>query len=325
MRDVHARVGRLVSPRRGRRIGRRRSVGLVDRRLLQQPAPLFGHRVQRLDIVPGDMARRDRGGGFDECFVRTQDRDKIAVTDDLDRSPGGAADRCLVDRADRRAAARLAHNARMQHAVERHIVQEGGTAEHLVGEIGPRQVLPDHAMLARLFDRRASGRLALEIDRCGERPVILPGRLSFVEDRPVLDRQRVALMAELRRGAVEKQQAHLGAGLAQGDAAELDRLAARRIAFIRRQLGVAGLQQDTIGRYVELLGGDLAHRRQDALADLDPAGRDGDPALCVEPHPLVEPRVVAQHAGKGRGGGCAHRAAPSRRCAAAFSAARRMR
>src|SRR5438874_9128802 len=37
--------------------------------------------------------------------------------------------------------------------------------------------------------------------RCGERPVILPGRLSFVEDRPVLDRQRVARMAELCRGA----------------------------------------------------------------------------------------------------------------------------
>src|SRR5436190_824157 len=111
MRDVHARVGRLVSPPRGRRIGRRRSVGLVYRRLLQQPAPLFGHRVQRLDIVPGDMARRRRGGGFDECFVRAQDRDKIAVTDDLDRPPGGAADRRLVDRADPRAAARLGNSS----------------------------------------------------------------------------------------------------------------------------------------------------------------------------------------------------------------------
>src|SRR5438067_11057189 len=113
------------------------------------------------------MARRRRGGGFDACFVRAQDRDKIAVTDDLDRPPGGAADRRLVDRADRRAAARLAHNARMQHAVERHIVQEGGTAEHLVREIGPRQVLPDHAMLARLFDRRAYVWLWLELDRWG--------------------------------------------------------------------------------------------------------------------------------------------------------------
>jgi len=81
---------------------------------------------------------------------------------------------------------------------------------------------------------------------------------------------------ERRRGMVEKEPTDLGTGQAQRDAAELDRLAAGGVALVRGQLGVAGLQQNAIGRYVELLGRDLAHRGQHALADLDAAGRDGD-------------------------------------------------
>ena len=62
---------------------------------------------------------------------------------------GGAADRGLVDRRDRRAAARLAHDAGMHHAVERHVVDESRLAEHFGGEIDARRVLPDDAVFAR--------------------------------------------------------------------------------------------------------------------------------------------------------------------------------
>ncbi len=325
MGDVHPRVGRLVGPRRGRRIGGRRAVGLVDRGLLQQPARLFLKRVQCLDIVPGDMARRDGSGGFDDGFVRADNGEKIAVADDLDRAFGGTADRRLVDGPDRRAAARLAHDSGMHHAVERQIVQECRPAEHLVGKIDARQAVSDHPMLARFFDGGAAGCVSGEIDGGGERPVILAGRLAAMQDRAVIDRQLGAGMAGLRCRVVEKQPAHLGAGQAQCDAAELDRLAAGGIALVRSQLGVAGLQQDALGGDVEFLGRDLAHRGQHALADLDPAGRHGDVAGHREPHPLIESRIVPQHAGQGRGCGGAHRAAPCRICAAARSTARRIR
>ena len=138
----------------------------------------------------------------------------------------------------------------------------------------------------------------------------MAGRLAAVGDRTVAHRQIGAGIAEARRGMVEEQRAHLGAGQAQGDAAELDRLAARGVAFVRGQIGVAGLQQDALGRDVELVGGDLQHRGQHPLADLDPAGRDRHTAGRRKPDPLIEPRIAGEQRRQCRW--CAHRAAPSR-------------
>ena len=44
------------------------------------------------------MAGRDRGGGLDGGLVGADDREEIAVAQDLDRPLRGAADRRLVDR-----------------------------------------------------------------------------------------------------------------------------------------------------------------------------------------------------------------------------------
>jgi hypothetical protein len=103
----------------------------------------------------------------------------------------------------------------------------------------------------------------------------------------------------------------------------LDRLAAGGIPFIGGQIGVAGLQQNAFGRDLELLGGDLQHRGQHALANLDPAGRDRDTAGRWKPDPLIEARIAGQQRRKCLLG--VHRAAPSRIRAAARSTARRMR
>jgi len=113
-------------------------------------------------------------------------------------------------------------------------------------------------------------------------------------DSTVADRQIGARIAVGSRGVIEEQGADLGAGQAQCDAAELDRLATRRVPFIGRQIGVAGLEQDTFGRDLELLGGDLQHRGQHALADLDPAGRDRDTAGRRKPDPPIEARIAGQ-------------------------------
>src|SRR5439155_24983782 len=109
----------------------------------------------------------------------------------------------------------------------------------------------------RLFDRRAGAGRAREIDRSGERPVIVAGRRALMGDRAVAYRQIAARIAERRGGMVEKEGAHLGAGEAHRDAAELDRLAPGGIALVRGQIGVAGLEPDPPGRDVEFLGGDL--------------------------------------------------------------------
>ena len=108
-----------------------------------------------------------------------------------------------------------------------------------------------------------------------------------------------ALQPRTLRGLVEKQRANLGAGLPQGDAAELDRLAARGVALVGRLLGVAGANGDALHGDVELVGGDLRHRGEHALPKLDPAGEHRDFSRRRESHPTVKIGIVVERAGRG--------------------------
>ena len=83
--------------------------------------------------------------------------------------------RRLVDPLDRRAAARLAHHAGVDHAVHRHVVNKDRFAKHLGGEIDPRRAAADDPMLAGLLDRRPAAGMAREIDR-RRRATNNPGR-----------------------------------------------------------------------------------------------------------------------------------------------------
>ena len=95
---------------------------------------------------------------------------------------------------------------------------------------------------------------------------------------------------------------------------------------------VAADEADAGKLHVELVGDDLRQRGEDALTDLDLAGRDLDDAIEREPEPLRQARVGAQVAGeqdralgRGRGGrvrGGAHAGCPA---FAARSTARTMR
>ncbi len=49
---------------------------------------------------------------------------------------------------------------------------------------------------------------------------------------------------------------------------------------------------------VELVGGDLAQRRQNALTELDLAREDGDAAIRVDADPTIERAVVIEAAGQ---------------------------
>ena len=186
-----------------------------------------------------------------------------------------------------------------------------GSPNTLSGEVGAPGIPPDDAIIGHILGRGLAGGVSPKIDRGSQRPIIMPGRLATVDDGAVAHRQPGARVTETRRRLVEEQGAHLGAGHAQGNAAKLDRLAARGVALVRGQIGVAGEEQDAVGRNVEFLGGDLQHRGQHALADLDLAGRDRDPPALGEPHPLIEARIGGQRCRQYRWCDKAHRELPS--------------
>ena len=324
MGDVHSRISRLVAIARRLGIGWGRGADCpVDRGLLQQPPCLFLKRVDRVDPVPGDVVSSDAGDGLDDRLVGAEDGQKVAMADDLDRPSRSPPEGGVIDSRYRGVAAGLAHDSCMHHPFQSHVVDKDGFAEHLCGEVDPRCAPPDDTIIADALGQRVTGGISPEIDGTGERPIIVAGRIATLDYRPVAHRQIRAGIAEICRRVIEKQRAHLGASHAQRDAAELDRLAARGIAFIGGQIGVPGLQQDAIRGDVEFLRGDLQHRGQHPLADFDPAGRDCDAAACRESDPPVEAWIGGEQRRQGR---ChAHRTAPSRIKRAARSTARRMR
>ena len=203
-----------------------------------------------------------------------------------------------------------------------HVVDEGGVAEDLARQVETGAALADALELGDRLARAAAGRVDVEIDRAGERPVILAGRRAVAQDAAVANGQLVGRARQHFGRLLEEQRAHVGAGLPHRHAAELDRLAAGGVALVRRQRGVAGADGDARHRHVEFVGGDLHHRGQHALADLDAAGVDRHLAGRRERHPAREAGIVFQRTGEGGG---VHARAPARIWAAAFSTARMMR
>src|SRR5947208_12677032 len=90
---------------------------------------------------------------------------------------------------------------------------------------------------------------------------------------------------ELRGCSAEQDVARLGAGESQRGAATLDRLAARGLAFVGGERGVAVNDLEALQIDVELVGGDLRERSADALPQLDLAREDGNRAVRVDAQP----------------------------------------
>ena len=220
------------------------------------------------------------------------------MADEFDRPLGGALDGVLVDRADGGAAVGLAHHPRMRHAGKPHVVDEDGAPENLVRQIEARAACADVLKIRNRLALPAAGRLDGEVHRGRERPVILAGRCAMAQDAAVADRKLAGLAADDPGGLLEKQRAHVGAGLPQRDAAELDRLAAGGVALVRCQRGIARADGDALHRHVEFVGGDLRHGGEHALADLDAAGADGNLAGRGERDPAIEARIVVERAGQ---------------------------
>ena len=180
------------------------------------------------------MVGRHRGDRVDDRLVGAEDGEEIAVAHDLDRRLRRPPKCGFVDPGYGRAAARLAHDASVNHAVERHVMDENGLAEYLRGQVDARHIPPDDMVVADALGSRPAGGGTCEIDGRGKRPIIMARRLAAMQDGAVAHREFVAGIAETRRGMIEKQRPHLGAGHAQGDATELDRLTARGVTLVRR-------------------------------------------------------------------------------------------
>src|SRR6266446_7997191 len=130
------------------------------------------------------MIWRHGGDRFDDRLVRAEDGEEIAVADDLDRPFGGPPEGGVVNGRDRRAAARLAHDTGMHHAVEHHVMNKCRFAKHLRCEVDSRRVLSDDAIFARFLGGWASRGAAPEIDGGGERPIIMAGCLPAMRYAP---------------------------------------------------------------------------------------------------------------------------------------------
>ena len=114
------------------------------------PGRCKSHLASCCSKARGCSTSRQRGvvgrptrSGFNGCFIVTDDRQKIALAHEADRTARGAPDRRLVDSVERGTAIGLTHDLRMRHAVKRHVMDESRFAEELRRQIDARGVAAD--------------------------------------------------------------------------------------------------------------------------------------------------------------------------------------
>src|SRR5262249_33487292 len=117
-------------------------------------------------------------------------------------------------------------------------------------------------------------------------------------DRAVSNRQLAGRYPEPLGGEVDQNRARFGGGHAQRRPAILDRLATGGLSLVRRLAGVAGGHLYAGQRQIELLGGDLGERGEDALPQFDLAGENLRGAVGIDADPTVEPTIGLQAPGQ---------------------------
>ena len=163
-----------------------------------------------------------------------------------------------------------------------------------------------HGVRRRILGRNLRGCLALEISLGSEFAI---SHLASVGggDRTVRDLQRARLNTELLRREIDQDRAHLSASKPQRETGVLDRLAARRHAFVRRLAGVARDHLELGDRQIEFFGGDLRERGQDALPEFDLAGEHGRCVVWIDAEPRIQEAVAVEAARQRRRGALGQR------------------
>ena len=293
---VRARIGRC------QRGGRRRDAGsfLEDREILSRKLQERGGELrllrQRRSLLP---ARRgsQRAHRLDRLELTLgHDRQKIPIADDRDDARH-AFDGCHVHGRELRSIAWWAHDTRMQHARQSHVLHIRGSARYLGRNIDPRDRSIHHREASRILQGRHRPCLNVEKVRChdfavGEACSIRAqyGRVCGFE--PIGRRAQLA-------GRLEYQDlASLCRGMAQRSAAVLKRMASGRVTLVGRPFGVGRDELEPVERDFELLRHDLRQRGLDALAEFRLAGESGDGSVGVDTNPGIEKRRAAEAPGQ---------------------------
>src|SRR5699024_1447547 len=135
------------------------------------------------------------------------------------------------------------------------------------------------------------------LDRCFEIEIagemlaseqVADGRLTGAvrcAHNAVLDGQRVFWHAKRLCRMLENCLSGSGSSLANNDPGDTDRRGRGGDALIRDDIGVRRNDVQILEGDVQFLDSDLAERGQDAVAEFDPAGKEGDRAILGDPQP----------------------------------------
>ncbi len=187
------------------------------------------------------------------------------------------------------------HDTTVQHVRQPDVLHIGRTARHLGGDVEPMDRLADNRVLGGRLRPGLGGGFALEVGLGGELAIADFAAVGRAHDA-VGSLERIGADAEFPGGEVDQNRAHLGARHAQRRAAVLDRLAAGGLAFVRRAAGIGRDHGDLPERHIELFGRDLGKRGQDALPELDLAGKHRHLAVRTDSDPGIEHPVGVEAA-----------------------------
>ena len=164
-------------------------------------------------------------------------------------------------------------HAAMQHSRQHGIVDEALPRKHLVGNVEPPHRVACQRTLLDRFLRDTRRCIAIQRNLAGQLPIARP-HIAGAGDGTVFDAERVDGGSQSIRCRREKNMPDLRAGVPQCAAGLLDRQAPRGDALIgaRRRRGANHPHAGHVD--IEFVGGDLRQRGDDALSDLDLAGRD---------------------------------------------------
>ena len=169
--------------------------------------------------------------------------------------------------------------------------------------------------------RRSPFDIPLKVLGSRKIPIVVPGRCIAATYYAILHTQFQRAAVQSLRQPIQNARPQLRRHQAHRTSRHLDRLAARRLALVRRVLRVTRQHRDAFQIHVELVGGDLRQCGDVALAQFHLAHRQAHCTIGIEPEPLLQAPVGLDRQRQS----VAHAPFPSRSTAAAFSTARRIR
>ena len=172
-------------------------------------------------------------------------------------------------------------------------MHERGAGE-LARDIAPSRLPTDDAVVRVRLGRDTARGVAREAHLRREIPVAHRQIGARQLEHAVAHVQLLRVDFESKRGLIEEQATHFGAGKPHRGAADLDRLAARGVPLVGCARSVAGNDIQALERHVQFLGGNLRDCGDDALAELHLAAEHGDSAAGFETHPAVQAWVGFQ-------------------------------